>query len=71
MSMIEAEGLLEHTLKISEVFRTRLEALAGECDRYSHLGLYSDDRVMTPEVKENGEWKMTPGPMGFGPGPAK
>jgi len=21
--------------------------------------------------RENGEWKMTPGPMGFGPGPAK
>ncbi len=32
LEMIEAEGLLEHTLKISDVFRTRLEALAGECE---------------------------------------
>jgi predicted acetylornithine/succinylornithine family transaminase len=32
LEMIEAEGLLENTLKISDVFRTRLEALAAECE---------------------------------------
>ena len=26
-------------------------------DRYSQQGLYSDDRVLEPQVKENGEWK--------------
>jgi predicted acetylornithine/succinylornithine family transaminase len=30
--MIEKEGLLENTRRISEVFRTRLEALAAECE---------------------------------------
>ncbi|NLS95540.1 MAG: aspartate aminotransferase family protein [Planctomycetaceae bacterium] len=30
--MIEAEGLLENTRKISDVFRSRLEALSAECE---------------------------------------
>jgi NADH-quinone oxidoreductase subunit G len=33
------------------------ETWLADRDRYSHLGLYSDDRVLTPQVKENGEWK--------------
>jgi NADH-quinone oxidoreductase subunit G len=33
------------------------ETWLSDRDRYSHLGLYSDDRVSTPQLKENGEWK--------------
>jgi NADH-quinone oxidoreductase subunit G len=33
------------------------EAWLSDRDRYSHLGLYSDDRVLSPQVKEDGEWK--------------
>ncbi|MBT8058939.1 MAG: NADH-quinone oxidoreductase subunit NuoG [Gammaproteobacteria bacterium] len=33
------------------------ETWISDRDRYSHLGLYSDDRVLTPQLKENGEWK--------------
>ena len=33
------------------------ETWLSDRDRYSHLGLYSQDRVTTPWVKENGEWK--------------
>jgi len=33
------------------------ESWLADRDRYSHLGLYSDDRVVTPQVKEDGEWK--------------
>ena len=33
------------------------ETWLSDRDRYSHLGLYSDDRVSTPEVKEDGQWK--------------
>jgi NADH-quinone oxidoreductase subunit G len=33
------------------------ETWLSDRDRYSHLGLYSEDRVTTPQVKENGEWK--------------
>jgi NADH-quinone oxidoreductase subunit G len=33
------------------------ESWLSDRDRYSHLGLYSDDRVTAPQVKENGEWK--------------
>ena len=36
---------------------TTNETWLSDRDRYSHLGLYSDDRVTTPQVKENGEWK--------------
>jgi acetylornithine/N-succinyldiaminopimelate aminotransferase len=32
IEMIEQENLLEHGLKISQIFRERLEALRGECD---------------------------------------
>jgi NADH-quinone oxidoreductase subunit G len=33
------------------------ETWLSDRDRYSYLGLYSDDRVTMPQVKENGEWK--------------
>jgi NADH-quinone oxidoreductase subunit G len=33
------------------------ETWLSDRDRYSHLGLYSEDRVTTPQIKENGEWK--------------
>ena len=33
------------------------EAWLSDRDRYSHLGLYSEDRVLSPQLKENGEWK--------------
>jgi len=33
------------------------ETWLSDRDRYSHIGLYSDDRVTVPQVKENGEWK--------------
>jgi NADH-quinone oxidoreductase subunit G len=36
---------------------TANETWMSDRDRYSHLGLNSDDRVLTPQVKENGEWK--------------
>jgi acetylornithine/N-succinyldiaminopimelate aminotransferase len=32
LEMIESEGLLENTRKVSEVFRTRFESLAEECE---------------------------------------
>jgi len=33
------------------------EAWLSDRDRYSHLGLYSEDRVEAPQLKCNGEWK--------------
>ncbi len=36
---------------------TTNETWLSDRDRYSHLGLYSEDRVTTPQIKENGEWK--------------
>jgi NADH-quinone oxidoreductase subunit G len=33
------------------------ETWLSDRDRYSQQGLYSDDRVLTPQVRENGEWK--------------
>jgi NADH-quinone oxidoreductase subunit G len=33
------------------------ETWLSDRDRYSHLGLYSDDRVLLPELKKDGEWK--------------
>jgi NADH-quinone oxidoreductase subunit G len=33
------------------------ETWLSDRDRYSQQGLYSDDRVLEPQVKENGEWK--------------
>ena len=33
------------------------ETWLSDRDRFSHLGLYSDDRVLLPQVKEKGEWK--------------
>jgi NADH-quinone oxidoreductase subunit G len=33
------------------------ETWLADRDRYSHFGLYADDRVLHPQVKENGEWK--------------
>src|SRR5690606_24992565 len=32
IEMIEHEGLLDHVAELSEVFRTRLSALAEQCD---------------------------------------
>ncbi|MEE8340012.1 MAG: NADH-quinone oxidoreductase subunit NuoG [Xanthomonadales bacterium] len=33
------------------------ETWLSDRDRFSHLGLYSDDRVLSPQVKADGEWK--------------
>jgi NADH-quinone oxidoreductase subunit G len=33
------------------------ESWLADRDRYSHFGLYSDDRVLQPQVKEDGVWK--------------
>jgi NADH-quinone oxidoreductase subunit G len=33
------------------------EAWLADRDRYSHFGLYADDRVIHPQVKEAGAWK--------------
>jgi len=33
------------------------ESWLSDRDRYSHFGLYADDRVLRPQVKENGVWK--------------
>ncbi len=33
------------------------ETWLSDRDRFSHLGLYSDDRVLSPRLKENGKWK--------------
>jgi len=33
------------------------EAWLSDRDRYSHLGLYANDRVLAPQVKQDGEWK--------------
>lgn len=32
------------------------ETWLSDRDRYSHFGLYSDDRVLEPRVKKNGQW---------------
>jgi len=33
------------------------ETWLADRDRYSHFGLYAEDRQLHPQVKENGEWK--------------
>jgi len=33
------------------------ETWLADRDRYSHFGLYADDRVQHPEIKEDGEWR--------------
>ncbi len=33
------------------------ETWLSDRDRYSHTGLYAEDRVLSPQVKENGEWQ--------------
>jgi NADH-quinone oxidoreductase subunit G len=33
------------------------ESWLADRDRYSHFGLYAEDRVLHPQVKENGVWK--------------
>ena len=33
------------------------ETWLSDRERFSHLGLYSEDRALAPQVKENGEWK--------------
>jgi NADH-quinone oxidoreductase subunit G len=35
----------------------RNEAWLSDRDRYSHFGLYAEDRALTPRLKENGEWR--------------
>ncbi len=54
-----------HTRR-GEVLRTvpRDNEAVNECwlsdrDRYSHQGLYADDRISAPEVKRNGQWQAT------------
>ncbi|MDE3211245.1 MAG: NADH-quinone oxidoreductase subunit G [Pseudomonadota bacterium] len=54
-----------HTRR-GEVLRTvpRDNEAVNECwlsdrDRYSHQGLYADDRISAPEVKRNGQWHAT------------
>ncbi len=53
-----------HTRR-GEVLRTvpRDNESVNECwlsdrDRYSHQGLYADDRISAPEVKRNGQWQV-------------
>jgi NADH-quinone oxidoreductase subunit G len=48
-----------------EVLRTvpRDNEAVNECwlsdrDRYSHQGMYADDRIGAPEIKRNGEWQV-------------
>ena len=55
---------LFHHVRRGEILRSvprenedRNEAWLSDRDRYSHLGLYSADRVLSPQLKENGEWK--------------
>jgi NADH-quinone oxidoreductase subunit G len=55
---------LYHHVRRGEILRSvpreseaRNETWLSDRDRYSHLGLYSDDRVSEPQVKEDGEWK--------------
>ena len=38
-------------------YETLNETWLSDRDRYSQQGLYADDRVLEPQVKENGEWK--------------
>ena len=54
-----------HTRR-GEVLRTvpRDNEAVNECwlsdrDRYSHQGMYADDRISAPEVKRNGQWQAT------------
>ncbi|WP_426702818.1 NADH-quinone oxidoreductase subunit NuoG [Rhodanobacter sp. Col0626] len=54
-----------HTRR-GEVLRTvpRDNESINECwlsdrDRYSHQGMYADDRIIAPEVKRNGQWQST------------
>ncbi len=54
-----------HTRR-GEVLRTvpRDNESINECwlsdrDRYSHQGMYSDDRILAPEVKRDGQWQAT------------
>ncbi|MCH7506590.1 MAG: NADH-quinone oxidoreductase subunit G [Proteobacteria bacterium] len=55
--------LYHHVLR-GEILRTvprdneaTNETWLSDRDRFSHLGLYSSDRVLAPQVKEDGEWK--------------
>ena len=55
--------LYHHTLR-GKILRTvprdneaTNEAWLADRDRYSHLGLYAEDRALSPEVKIDGEWK--------------
>ena len=55
---------LFHHIRRGQVLRTvpreneaTNETWLSDRDRYSHIGLYSDDRVTTPQIKEDGEWK--------------
>jgi len=57
-------SMLYHHVRRGDVLRTvprdseaRNESWLSDRDRYSHLGLYADDRVTEPMVKEDGEWK--------------
>jgi NADH-quinone oxidoreductase subunit G len=55
---------LYHHVRRGEILRTvprdneaTNETWLSDRDRFSHLGLYSDDRVLSPQLKEGGAWK--------------
>jgi NADH-quinone oxidoreductase subunit G len=55
---------LYHHLRRDRIMRTvprdneaTNEAWLSDRDRYSHLGLYAEDRLLAPQVKKDGEWQ--------------
>ncbi|MEE8496465.1 MAG: NADH-quinone oxidoreductase subunit NuoG [Xanthomonadales bacterium] len=55
---------LYHHVRRGQILRTvprsneaTNETWLSDRDRFSHLGLYSDDRVLAPQLKEDGKWK--------------
>jgi NADH-quinone oxidoreductase subunit G len=41
------------------------ETWLADRDRFSHFGLYSQDRLLEPKIKENGEWRTVSWEEGF------
>jgi len=57
-------SLLYHHVRAGRILRSvprdnesTNEAWLSDRDRYSHAGLYADDRVLEPLVKKDGEWQ--------------
>jgi NADH-quinone oxidoreductase subunit G len=55
---------LYHHIRRGEILRSvprgneaSNETWLSDRDRFSHLGLYSDERVLSPQVKKDGKWK--------------